>query len=146
MITEDYCSYEIAKLLKEKGFDEYCWKLYELGDCDKPVLLSGFELSEESSFWNNKYLELYKKEHCHINDICSAPTLQMAMKWLRETHGIDIIIEITNPKNRKYYCMIWDGNNNSHILDLFDSYEEAVGEALKFCLEILLTIKINEES
>lgn len=24
MITEDYCSYEVAKLLKEKGFDEPC--------------------------------------------------------------------------------------------------------------------------
>lgn len=24
MISEDYCSYEVAKLLKEKGFDEFC--------------------------------------------------------------------------------------------------------------------------
>lgn len=25
MITEDYCSYELSKLLKEKGFDEFSY-------------------------------------------------------------------------------------------------------------------------
>lgn len=29
MITEDYCSYEVAKLLKEKGFND----VYSKGDC-----------------------------------------------------------------------------------------------------------------
>ena len=24
IIEEDYCSHEVAKLLKEKGFNEYC--------------------------------------------------------------------------------------------------------------------------
>lgn len=28
MITEDYVSFETAKLLKEKGFDEKCQKVY----------------------------------------------------------------------------------------------------------------------
>ena len=67
-------------------------------------------------------------------------TLQMAMKWLRETYGIDIVIEISDPsvKDRKYYCMIWDGNNDSYILDLFNSYEDAVEAALKYALENLI--------
>ena len=34
MITEDYVSYEISKLLKEKGFDEECQKYY--GDYKYP--------------------------------------------------------------------------------------------------------------
>ena len=29
MITEDYVSFEIAKLLKEKGFDELCYQKYD---------------------------------------------------------------------------------------------------------------------
>ena len=29
MITEDYCSFEVAKLLKEKGFDETCYQKYD---------------------------------------------------------------------------------------------------------------------
>lgn len=28
MTREDYCSYEVAKLLKEKGFNEECFALY----------------------------------------------------------------------------------------------------------------------
>ena len=30
MITEDYVSFETAKLLKEKGFDEYCKSVYHV--------------------------------------------------------------------------------------------------------------------
>ena len=64
----------------------------------------------------------------------------MARKWLRKIYGIDIIIEISDPsvKDRKYYCVIWDGNNNSYILDLFNSYEEAFEVSLKYCLENLV--------
>ena len=40
MITEDYCSYEVSKLLKEKGFNEPCTELNKLclRDGEKPVL------------------------------------------------------------------------------------------------------------
>ena len=63
-----------------------------------------------------------------------------AMKCLREIYGIDIVIEISDPSvnDRKYYCIIWDKNNDSYILDLFDSYEDAVEEAIKYCLENLI--------
>ena len=63
-----------------------------------------------------------------------------AMKRLREIYGIDIVIEISDPSvnDRKYYCIIWDKNNDSYILDLFDSYEDAVEEAIKYCLENLI--------
>lgn len=62
------------------------------------------------------------------------------MKWLRKIYGIDIVIEISDPsvKDRKYYCVIWNKNNDSYILDLFSSYEECVEAALKYCLENLI--------
>ena len=105
MIKEDYCSFEVYKLLKEKGFD---------GEI-------------HTTFDKEGYTQL-------------SITLQMAMKWLRETYGIDIVIEISDPsvKDRKYYCVIWNKNNDSYILDLFDSYEEALEAALKYCLENLI--------
>lgn len=63
-----------------------------------------------------------------------------AMKLLREIYGIDIVIEISDPSvnDRKYYCIIWNKNNDSYILDLFNSYEDAVEEAIKYCLENLI--------
>ena len=119
-IKEDYVSYKIAELLKEKGFDEPCRSVYE-----EKIL----RIDTVCDYFNSE-----------LSSYVCAPTLQMAMKWLREVYGIDIIIEISDPlvKDRKYYCMIWDSNNNSYILDLFNSYEEACEESLKYCLMNLI--------
>ena len=116
MITEDYVSFEVAKLLKEKGFNGECVMFKDI--VEKTF---GTEWNAESTY------------------SVPIPTLQMAMKWLRKTHGIDIIIEVSDPvKDRKYYCMIWDGNNNSYILDLFNSHEEACEAAIEYVLENLI--------
>ena len=121
MITEDYVSFGTAKLMKEKEFnaDVNCTHVYVYGRV----------VSKD-----------YFRDINELEEYIQAPTLQMAMKWLREVHRIGIIIEISDPsvKDRKYYCIIWDGNNNSHIIDLFNSYEESIEAALKYCLEILI--------
>ena len=131
MIKEAYCSYEVSKLLKEKGFNEKCRGGYhcEFDDNDNPIVMLEKWTAQP---YNNDFVD--------EGFLCSAPTHQMAMAWLREVHGIDVVIEISDPsvKDRKYYCMIWDGNNNSYILDLFNSYEECVEAALKYSLENLI--------
>ena len=39
MVKEAYCSFEVAKLLKEKGFDEYCPLWYDLNKpSEGPIL------------------------------------------------------------------------------------------------------------
>ena len=118
-ITEDYVSFETAKLLKEKGFYKPCYRHYDnKGD------ICGKYVNPDIPF-NYSSVEYY---------LC--PSQAMVMKWLRKIYGIDIVIEISDPsvKDRKYYCVIWDGNNNSHILDLFNSNEEACEAAIKYCL------------
>ena len=76
MITEDYVSFEIAKLLKEKRFDGECRDYYSTDE--------HFYSEDFKSNWN-----------CVGGTIIifSAPTLQMAMKWLREVHHLVIQIE-----------------------------------------------------
>ena len=121
MITEDYCSYEVAKLLKEKGFDtfkSYGWD-EELFDKEHP---RNFSLGFDS------------KEHW-----ISCPTHQMAMKWLREEYGISIEISALN-RYRWVYTIyrlfeervaeVW--NDGTYV-----SYEGATDDALKYCLENL---------
>ena len=125
---EAYVSFETAKLLKKKGFDENTLMVYmSYGDLCK--------CNRYDSIRNSNYNDITKNYF-----ECTAPSHQMAMKWLREIYGIDIVIEISDPSvnNRKYYCVIWDKNNDSYILDLFDSYEDAVEEAIKYCLENLI--------
>ena len=128
MIQEAYVSFETAKLLKEKGFDENTLMVYmSYGDLCK--------CNRYDSIRNSNYNDITKNYF-----ECTAPTHQMAMKWLREIYRIDIVIKISDPSvnDRKYYCVIWDKNNDSYILDLFDSYEDAVEEAIKYCLENLI--------
>ena len=120
MTQEDYCSYEVAKLLKEKGFDEKTLSYYE-----DNVLCHG-----DWYEWNRSPLG-------HI----AAPTLQMAMKWLREVHGLSV--ETFSIKGTSNVCPVfWKGNvvklltqDRAFSGELVDSYEEAVEAALKYCLE-----------
>ena len=122
MITEDYVSYEVAKLLKEKGFE---------GVCDYAYSNKG------------NYFEIDRSNFDEI--YCLRPTLQMAMKWLREVHNIFIVIEphaydYINEKNSSYVFSLWHGDNycENPLLKDFPSYEQACEEALKFSLENLI--------
>ena len=123
MITEDYVSFETAKLLKEKGFDEECKKYYNL------KLLSN--LYYGCGTVRNRDLK--------DEDDCIAPTLQMAMKWLREMHHLHITVFSSSQESWMYritkpHEALTDGAYGED----FDSYEEACEEAIKYCLENLV--------
>ena len=128
MIKEDYCSYEVAKILKEKGFNESCYTCY----VEKEI--SHYDYSSTN-------YEL-------IDGVISCPTIQMAIKWLREIHnkhcdiGYDIdlhwffqiidlkeTVEYDYPETKYYHTENETG---------FNSYEEAVEAALKYVLENLI--------
>ena len=125
MITEDYVSFETAKLLKEKGFNS------DSGDTSRFYLPNG----------NGRW----KYGHYHdfdISDRIECPTLQMAIKWLREEHNIFIgITYCIYPTQKK---ITWTPE-----ISTFDSvflyggieynrYEEACEAAIKYCLENLI--------
>lgn len=125
MITEDYCSYEVAKLLKEKGFDESCYTCY----VEKEI--SHYDYSSTN-------YEL-------IDGVISCPTLQMAMKWLREEKSTLIVIEphdydYINEKSKSFSYSLWVGDNYYEYIESKDypSYEEAIEAALKYCLQNLI--------
>lgn len=129
MITEDYVSYEVAKLLKEKGFNIICDKVYREND--------------SSYLCPIEYCMNLKGEGYYL-----APTLQMAMKWLREVHGIAIETMLLS---NGWFCQIeriLEGFCKEYIdeTDSYKTYEKAVESAIKYCLENLLTFKIKEES
>ena len=128
MITEDFISYETAKLLKGKGFNECCYGYYY-----EPK-----HLSHNTFDITNSELE---------EDSCSAPTLQMAMKWLREVHRIHISITPLSFEDGIFWMYktikLWSDNNCSelHRSDSkvgFNTYEEACEAAIKYCLENLI--------
>lgn len=123
MIQEAYVSHEVAKLLKEKGFNELCQKEYYangfLIDCGK-----NYDVYSNSQLGENEY---------------SAPTQQIVMRWLREEYKIDITVD---PHN---VCDMWIYQyhlckNKKYLFskDVDESYEICVEEAIKYCLENLI--------
>lgn len=69
-----------------------------------------------------------------------APTLQMAMKWLRKVHNIDIFPWKIG--KGIYSCAIFNSNTGQDLSSDKDfpseKYEETVEEAIKYCLENLI--------
>ena len=134
MITEDYVSFETAKLLKEKGFNEKCRGGYhsEFDDNDNSVIM----LEE----W---MAQLYNNDFEDETFLCSAPTHQMAMKWLREVHNIVCNIDIES-RNFYYYSIFIIRSSIEAQYQLtsqkpyFETYEEACEAAIKYCLENLI--------
>lgn len=123
MITEDYCSYEIAKLLKEKGFEGVCKYAYSNKGNYFEVDRSNFD-------------EVY----------CLRPTHQMAMKWLREIHWVISIIPksfYADGKCASWSYSIWADDNleidgEEEWENIYGSYEEATEAALKYSLKNLI--------
>ena len=138
MITEDYVSYEVAKLLKEKGFNEKCRGCYHyiFDNNDNPIVMLEKWLAQPH---NNDFED--------ETFICSAPTHQMAMKWLREVHNIHIVIKIVirTYGDTEYYYELYGTKNKSLcvVCDIYkgeswDSSEQACEAAIKYCLENLI--------
>lgn len=128
MITEDYVSSETAKLLKEKGFDWECEYFYDYYEEDDKCVVCSIGGNCNSKEYPTYY---------------SMPTLQMAMKWLREVHKIYIDISPTYSEVEKTIHFIWqifdsnyDGIGDCEIF--YGKYETACEESIKYCLENLI--------
>lgn len=137
MITEDYVSFETAKLLKEKGFDWMESPFYSEQDRDEWIQNNSYTVPNEE----------YNPELPFDSEILTlvAPhiSLQMAMKWLREAHGLHIDIF---PDKNKYLSLIWtvppkrtfDNLDGEYEDKCYSSYEKAAEAAIKYCLKNLI--------
>lgn len=126
MITEDYVSFETAKLLKEKGFEGKMHTFYTE---------KGTEM-ESAYVVPSNFFPIYR------------PTLQMAMKWLREKYNINPVpyalslgwaFDVFDLSNRditgckKLYSMDFPSKSEA-----YSTYEDACEAGIKYCLENLI--------
>ena len=122
MITEDYVSFETAKLLKEKEFN---WEVHRSYLVNDNVFIPG-DIND---------VPLRK-------DAIRIPTLQMAMKWLREVHKL---VPIILAGGDSYWFRIdkanednWKNTIYREDVKSFPTYEEACEASIKYCLENLI--------
>ncbi len=128
-MTEDYVSFETAKLLKEKGFDWPCLNRYVMG-----VFVENKHLEVQGYYINSKIKE---------EEVISAPTLQMTMKWLRKEKGIAIIPIISSILDNERF--LWDvkvvvaKTNETYSQGwIYEEPERACETAIKYVLENLI--------
>lgn len=124
MSKEQYVTHETSQLLKEKGFD---W-----------AVLACYQNSEF------RYVNIGNWNKFSASTLCSAPTQQMACRWLRETQGLWIIPMPCEDggcyfKIYKRYGKIWKDNVYGHTdYEDFDEPEEAIEAALEYVLTNLI--------
>lgn len=130
MNKEDYVSFEVAKLLKKKGFD---WKCERTIDCDK--IIRKYDRPQNMSCCTEINGEL-------VDFLC--PTLYVAQKWLRETNNLHI--EIYRNACGYGYAIV-KANNGTWIDDddckgpndggVWDDYEEALEAGIQEALKLI---------
>ena len=117
---ECYISLEIAKLLKEAGFD---WEI-------------------KTFYFNNELGETMlgdAKNHNFSNQFISAPTLAVAQQWLREVKNVDVFAYRNEPKD-KFESIVSFNKKWSTTGMCINTYEEAQEAGIKKALEIFLEI------
>lgn len=142
-IQETYCSFEVSKLLKEKGFGVICNCMWT-GEYDYTIF------NKTDSNYVTKFHNGLKYECASLfnwNEIISqtsteyfnAPTYTLAIEWLRVNFGIWIYVEIAscNTFRPKAYELegnkfgVWEGYK-------YPTPQEATEAALLYCLTNLI--------
>ena len=122
-MEEQLVTYEVAKLAKEKGFNEKTDKFYPIGDTEGVAI-----------------------EHCDGPDYfnkypytIAAPTQSLLQRWLREVKHIEVIPIGEEYVGGPYFGDVYSKrgfesrNNQKH-----PTYELALEDGLKFALEKLV--------
>lgn len=133
MNKEDYVSLEVAKLLKEKGYDE---------DCNTFIV-------EECWGFNKGELRCVDKDR----ELCSCPTLYDAAKWLRNEYLLYIDVEAYynyyevdendfRDQERLWEYSIWEDTTYEVYEKVeskcsYDTYEKALNAGILEALKLI---------
>lgn len=129
MNKEDYVSLEVAKLMKEKGYDEPC-------ETEVNIYLGTWAYCD--------YDHVGARNSNLPTNKASYPTLYEAQKWLRNNHNIHIVID-------NYACgyawFLYKADNGTRISEYaedgpndggcWDTYEEALNAGILEALKII---------
>jgi hypothetical protein len=132
---------ETAKMLQKVGFDWEC-------EC---AILPGSLMADKAYHYNHNGSHNYNNKEKYPFEIYSAPSLDVAQRWLREIHAISIDIKSTITgmfgfeahfiseavKQSKGFSSGWLALSSC----VFNTYEEAQEAGIQKCLTILLEEK-----
>lgn len=136
-------NFELAKLLKEKGFDVPVRNYYlqkEKGNC----LHEGFE----DSYWGDNRIVNWNKDVIGIKPFegfLSVPTIAEVVMWLYEKYGIWISVDVDINGRFRYIIRkynnndrAWEVKNPISISEYYNSPTEAYEAAIDYTLNNLI--------
>jgi hypothetical protein len=128
-MTEHYVSFEIAKILKQKGFDEDCRARY----------------GSAGSFSYEKYP--IESSGAEMHNAILAPTIQMTLQWLRKKYNLMCVClpyATTEGIFYAYKIFYLDHKQLGYFTKKeksgFDDPKSAYEDAIIYCLENLIDI------
>lgn len=118
-------SFELAKLLKEKGFIETCEKVYRSDGLLYIPMMSG------SKLMHSNILE---------DESVSAPTIAEVCMWLYETHGIwiSVLQMLNNGEKVTWYASYYEKGVGEDIDVYYNSPTKAYEAAIEYTLQNLI--------
>lgn len=125
MIHEEICTYEVAKLAKEKGFP-----LQKVIKQDGRAFF--YELPQSHPDWAN----------C---DAWYLPTQSLLQRWLRDNGFGEVEVRHWSETNKYPHHYGWEVKDNLGVLmsyssKMFDTYEHALEDALAYSLKNLVQV------
>ena len=118
-----YCTFDVSKLLKEKGFDVVCGSFYYQSAC-------GYNWGFRSNLRNS---------NLPIASMVSRPTVDTVVDWLS---GMGVYVALT-PSLPNAHCpngrYKWTAvSGDVRRSDCCDTFKDAVDSVLKYCLTALI--------
>lgn len=146
-IQEDYCSFEVSKLLKEKGFDVSSTWYFLIKDSCKGVF-GKLNIGERRVNMGAEVDMILIKN----GNYAYQPTHSLAIKWIRENFGIHIKLDWFTDEEKsidwdfsiqKIGTDIDERGNSEYLRDYdvetgFNTPEEATEAALLYTLKNLI--------
>lgn len=138
-MEEKYVSYSQAVKLKELGFDWDCTHYYNDNDNNpkhpyevEPRCFGMYHISYDFNYDDSNEL---------FEELTSAPRLDQAQKWLRDTKELHVLPRLENVNKPDYVCIVTlmrkeiirITNNGSY----FPNYELALSAGIDAALELL---------
>ena len=128
-MNEDFIPYELAKKLKEKGFNKPCYGYYHCNGGNDSFELCG---NGDCDFLNSK------NKHR-----IAAPTIPQVLKWLREEQKLHVEVMFIRPlHNRVKYYITDTDSSRGDFMDVadehYETWEQATLAGIEYCLDNLI--------
>lgn len=155
MYGENFISAENAKLLKKKGFDDWCRYCYTVGvynqdgiplTFDEECELKDAGREDEIVHIDGGFLTEMAFNNNPSEKACSAPTQDQVRWWLLRKHSLNIVLDAYPHEDGCFYwaykvLFLNSKDLCAEVMDRkagFDKPEDAYESALTYCIENII--------